>query len=429
MRPAPSDPVVRLVGATVVAGAFTLGPLDLEVAAGTVHVVLANGAGKTTLLDLVVGLAPDDGTVEVEGRVPDPDDTARYRRLRFAPTTSARSRSSSRPELWALCARLHARVAGDPAAMTDRAGVVADRLRFDPPPYPLRAHSHGMRRKAQLVAPLLHDPPLVVLGTAHERPRPAVSPRPRHLLGERAEAEGATALVTTHDLLWALRFADVLTLMADGEIRFDAPPSELVPADTPAARGGRLRRARRRAPLMPAPPASPVLAPVRSPGRSNQEPVRWPGQAGGARRTGGAAVGGAAGTSPRAWSAAARSWPRCSPASAGRWPDGCRPGGTSCSPSGSSSCRGRSRRGSSRAHASTVPPSLGFLRTMPVPVPVDAAAACRCSPCWQRWGARARPAGGGHHYGSWTGRQADRPVALSATVVAGGGRRHPRTVS
>ena len=55
------------------------------------------------------------------------------------------------------------------------------------------------------------------------------------LLGERAEAEGATALVTTHDLLWALRFADVLTLMADGEIRFDAPPSELVPADTLAA--------------------------------------------------------------------------------------------------------------------------------------------------------------------------------------------------
>ncbi len=238
VRPAPSDPVVRLVGATVVAGAFTLGPLDLEVAAGTVHVVLgANGAGKTTLLDLVVGLrAPDDGTVEVEGRVPDPDDTARYRRLGFAPDDERSiPLELTAPELWALCARLHARVAGDPAAMTDRAGVVADRLRFDPPPYPLRAHSHGMRRKAQLVAALLHDPPLVVL----DEPTNGLDPLSAHdlgtLLGERAEAEGATALVTTHDLLWALRFADVLTLMADGEIRFDAPPSELVPADTLAA--------------------------------------------------------------------------------------------------------------------------------------------------------------------------------------------------
>ncbi len=234
----PGVPVVRLAGVTAAAGEFTLGPVDLEVAAGTIHVVLGpNGAGKTTLLDLVVGLrGPDEGTVEVEDRTPDPDDAARYRRLGFAPDDErSLPLELTAPELWSLCARLHARVAGDPAALVARAGEVAAGLRFDPPPYPLRTHSHGMRRKAQLVAALLHDPPLVVL----DEPTNGLDPLSAHdlgtLLAERAEADGVAVLVTTHDLMWTLRFADVLTVLVDGEVRFDAPPGELVPAETLAA--------------------------------------------------------------------------------------------------------------------------------------------------------------------------------------------------
>ena len=241
VRPEPVDPAVRLVDATVAAGAFTLGPLDLAVAPGTIHVVLGpNGAGKTTLLDLVVGLrAPDAGVVEVDGRVPDPDDAARYRRLGFAPDDErSLPLELTAPELWSLCARLHARVAGDPAALVARASEVATRLHFDPPPSPLRAHSHGMRRKAQLVAALLHDPPLVVL----DEPTNGLDPLSAHelgvLLAERAEAEGVAVLVTTHDLMWTLRFADVLTVLVGGEMRWAGPPLELIPADTLAAAAG-----------------------------------------------------------------------------------------------------------------------------------------------------------------------------------------------
>ena len=235
---APGVPVVRLTGVTAAAGEFTLGPVDLEVAAGTIHVVLGpNGAGKTTLLDLVVGLrGPDDGTVEVEGRAPDPDDAARYRRLGFAPDDErSLPLELTAPELWELCARLHARVAGDAAAMATRADEVAARLRFDPPPYPLRAHSHGMRRKAQLVAALLHDPPLVVL----DEPTNGLDPLSAHdlgtLLAERAAADGVAVLVTTHDLMWTLRFADQLTVLVDGEVRYAGPPGDLVPAEALAA--------------------------------------------------------------------------------------------------------------------------------------------------------------------------------------------------
>ncbi|MCB9372557.1 MAG: AAA family ATPase, partial [Microthrixaceae bacterium] len=166
------------------------------------------------------------------GRPPDPDDAARYRRLGFAPDDErSLPLELTAPELWALCAHLHARVAGDPAAMTGRAAEVAARLRLDPPPVPLRAHSHGMRRKAQLVAALLHDPPLVVLDEPTNGLDPLAAQELGRLLAEHAGGRGAGVLATTHDLLWALRFADVLTVLAGGEIRFSGPPTDLLPTD------------------------------------------------------------------------------------------------------------------------------------------------------------------------------------------------------
>ena len=36
-------------------------------------------------------------------------------------------------------------------------------------------------------------------------------------------------------VLWALRFADVLTVLAGGEVRFSGPPIDLLPADALAA--------------------------------------------------------------------------------------------------------------------------------------------------------------------------------------------------
>ena len=56
--------VATLRGAVVQRGAFTLGPVDLQVDAGDrIAVTGPNGAGKTTLLDLLLGrLVPDAGT-------------------------------------------------------------------------------------------------------------------------------------------------------------------------------------------------------------------------------------------------------------------------------------------------------------------------------------------------------------------------------
>ena len=56
---------------------FTLGPLNLEIPAGSiVGLIGENGAGKTTLLKLLTGVnRPDAGTVELLSATP--DDAAR----------------------------------------------------------------------------------------------------------------------------------------------------------------------------------------------------------------------------------------------------------------------------------------------------------------------------------------------------------------
>ncbi|MGH2874501.1 MAG: ATP-binding cassette domain-containing protein, partial [Solirubrobacteraceae bacterium] len=54
-----AEPGLALQGLRAVAGPFELGPVDLEVAAGSVLVVLGpSGAGKTTLLDVIAGFRP-----------------------------------------------------------------------------------------------------------------------------------------------------------------------------------------------------------------------------------------------------------------------------------------------------------------------------------------------------------------------------------
>ncbi len=234
------SPLVRLAGATHAFADFALGPVDLDVDAGTVHVVLGpNGAGKTTLLDLVCGLrAPAEGTVEVEGRVPDPDDAARYRRLGFAPDGEHNlPLELTATELWDLCARLHGRVGGDPAAMSTRAVRLAGRLHLDPPARPLREYSHGMRRKTQLVVALLHDPPVVVLDEPTNGLDPLSSYELGLVLSERASLAGTAVLVTSHDLMWALRFADVLSIMTEGAVAVSGPPGDVLDVEAVAAVG------------------------------------------------------------------------------------------------------------------------------------------------------------------------------------------------
>ncbi|MDB5438260.1 MAG: transporter [Caulobacteraceae bacterium] len=71
---------IKLTGLTAKRGAFVLGPLDLTLERGMVVALIGpNGAGKTTTLDLIMGLGrPDSGRIEV-GDLVQPRDQAQIK--------------------------------------------------------------------------------------------------------------------------------------------------------------------------------------------------------------------------------------------------------------------------------------------------------------------------------------------------------------
>ena len=94
-----------------------------------------------------------------------------------------------------------------------------------------------MRRKTQLVAALLHDPPVVVLDEPTNGLDSLSSYRLGLVLTERCSIVDTAVLVTSHDLMWTLRFADVLSIMTDGAITVSGPPGDLLDVEAVAAVG------------------------------------------------------------------------------------------------------------------------------------------------------------------------------------------------
>lgn len=226
MRP-PS--VVSACAAVVQLGAFQLGPVDLEVPAGSITTVLGpNGSGKTTLIRALLGLVPlVSGEMSIDGYRPADRDPQMLREVGFAPDDDmALIDELTAQELWVLHARVHARVAGNAHDMEAQARAIALDLDFTPPRTSIAGFSHGMKKKTQLAAAIMHRPGLLVL----DEPRNGLDP-----LGiERLEAllravrtQGTTCLVATHDLRWAERIADDVLILAGGVVIATGTPQEI----------------------------------------------------------------------------------------------------------------------------------------------------------------------------------------------------------
>lgn len=208
---------------------FTLGPIDLAVEPGMVHCIIGpNGSGKTTLVNLLLGFQkPAEGNAFLMGQPPVADGRDVFRHVGFCPDGDDLIPELSAEELWRTCSYLHERFGQHRDDLMATAAEIAQRLEFSPPPQPIAHYSHGMRKKTQIVAALLHRPAVAIF----DEPTSGLDPIASYRLGELVRAlasDGTAFLVTSHDLAWAERFSDRVTVLRSGRIAATGATSDVL---------------------------------------------------------------------------------------------------------------------------------------------------------------------------------------------------------
>jgi len=157
-----------------------------------------NGSGKTTLLLMLASLlAPDAGSIRVDGVDPVADPQAARAVLGWMPDALGAWNSLSSRETLAVTARLY----GMPkAAASVRAdALLAEVGLVDLADAPARVLSRGQKQRLGLARALVHEPRVLLL----DEPASGLDPQARidlRLLLRRFAAEGRTVLVSSHIL-------------------------------------------------------------------------------------------------------------------------------------------------------------------------------------------------------------------------------------
>ena len=205
---------------------WALRDVDLDVPSGSVLGLLGhNGAGKTTAIRILTTLAlPTTGCASVAG-LDVVSDAARVReRIGLAGQyatvdglLTARRNLEMVGRLYHL-PRAHARArAGE---LLEQLGLAdaADRL--------VRTFSGGMRRRLDLAASLVGEPPVLFL----DEPTTGLDPQARNDLWALLRSlvdDGTTLVLTTQYLEEADRLADTIVVLDRGRIIASGPPAEL----------------------------------------------------------------------------------------------------------------------------------------------------------------------------------------------------------
>jgi ABC-2 type transport system ATP-binding protein len=200
--------------------------IDLEVAPGTVLGVLGpNGAGKTTTIRILATLLePDAGSARVAGLDVVADAAALRARIGLAGQYAAVDEHLTGLENLVMVGRLYGERR---AAATTRARELLARFDLeDAAERVAKTYSGGMRRRLDLAAALVANPPVLFL----DEPTTGLDPRSRVGLWETIEglvADGTTVLLTTQYLDEADQLADRIGVLDGGHLVAEGTAAEL----------------------------------------------------------------------------------------------------------------------------------------------------------------------------------------------------------
>lgn len=200
--------------------------VDLRVAAGTVYGVLGpNGAGKTTTINMLATLMrPDAGHAEIFGH-----DVLRSPQIvrqligvtgQFASVDETLSATENLVIFARLLGLSRAEARAKSVDLLDRFGLSEAATR------PLKKFSGGMRRRLDLAASLIAQPPLIFL----DEPTTGLDPRTRGQMWDTIRelvASGSTVVLTTQYLDEADQLADRIAVIDRGRVVAEGTSDEL----------------------------------------------------------------------------------------------------------------------------------------------------------------------------------------------------------
>jgi len=200
--------------------------VDLRVRTGTVYGVLGpNGAGKTTTINMLATLLrPDAGRGRIFGH-----DVVREAHIvrqligvtgQFASVDETLSANENLLIFSRLLGLSRAEARAKSADLLERFGLTEAATR------PLKQFSGGMRRRLDLAASLLAQPPLIFL----DEPTTGLDPRTRGQMWDTIRdlvATGSTVLLTTQYLDEADQLADRIAVIDHGKVVAEGTADEL----------------------------------------------------------------------------------------------------------------------------------------------------------------------------------------------------------
>ena len=222
-----SGPAIEAAGLTKSFGdVHALQGVDLRVEEGTVLGVLGpNGAGKTTTVRILTTLLqPDGGSARVAGLDVVRDAQELRGRIGLAGQYAAVDENLTGAENLTMVGRLYGERRH---AARRRSAELLERFRLEEAGTRLvRTYSGGMRRRLDLAAALVAEPPVLFL----DEPTTGLDPRSRLDLWETIEelvGGGTTVLLTTQYLDEADRLADNIAVIDQGRVIAEGTADQL----------------------------------------------------------------------------------------------------------------------------------------------------------------------------------------------------------